>query len=208
MSNPRFSTVSALRSLFTVTALVAVALAHGQNINVTAANASNDAIYSVVFNNTGGGTTTVLNTDGGSLHRLTSLVVLTNPSTVQLDLLAADNQGGAIVRYPGDFHSGDQTFGTPIPEGGTGPANPDGLSVDPAGDLFVVNSKPGASSNPQLWELPNAPGGNFGTPVLLDSNYGSIEVRQETLVVLTAAPSAAPVVNPGDLLVLTSNPSR
>jgi len=194
-----------LRPLLAVTTLAAAAVAHGQNINVTAANASNDAIYSVVFNPPGG-SINVLNADGGSLHHLTSLIFRDNRTTFALDLLAADNQGGVIVSYPGDFQTGIKT-GTPItltgPQGG--PIYPDGLSVGPTGDLFVVNSKPGTASNPQLWVLPTDPHtpGNFLSPVPLDSTYSASVTLAETLVVLAPAPSSVtPVVNPGDLLVL------
>jgi len=197
-----------LRSLLTPVLLLAGATAHAQNINVTAANSSNDAIYSVSFAN-GGGSITVLNTDQGALHNLTSLAFLTNPATLQLDLLAADN-GGLIVRYPGDFHPGSPTRGSVVFSAGvTGPANPDGISVDPAGNLFVVNAKSGNASNPQLWVLPTNGIGGFGTPVLIDSNYGSGETLMDTLVVgasITPPGGAQPLLNPGDLLVLTSSP--
>jgi hypothetical protein len=210
MHNP-FSNSIARRSLFGLTVLVAVSLVHAQNITVTAANSSNDAIYDVFFNN-GGGTTTVLNTDQGSLHHLVSLVFFPNRSTFQLDLLAADNQGGLIVRYPGNFQPGTPTTGTVVfAAGGAGPTYPDGLSVDAAGNLFVVNSKPGNTSLAQLWVLPTDSAGGFGTPVLLDANFGANESLQETLVAgTTIIPPGAtqPVVNPGDLLVLTNNPSR
>lgn len=209
MGNHTFCTGRLRAPLAAVLFLAAVA-AHAQNINVTAANSSNDAIYSVAFSN-GSGSITILNTDGGSLHNLTSLVFLANPTTLQLDLLAADNSG-LLVRYPGDFHSGSPTTGTVFfSAGGQGPANPDGLSVDPAGDLFVVNSKPGNTSNPQLWVFQTDGMGGFLTPVSLDSNYGSGETLQDTLVVgasITPPGGAQPVLNPGDLLVLTSNPGQ
>lgn len=208
MRNPTFRN-SVSRSLLVLTALAATAV-HAQNITVTAANSSNDAIYNVFFNN-GGGSINVLNTDQGSLHHLVSLAFFPNRSTYQLDLLAADNQGGTIVRYPGDLQPGTPTTGTVVfAAGGTGPAYPDGLSVDAAGDLFVVNSKPGNTSLPQLWVLPTNGAGGFTTAVLLDANFGSSETLQETLVAGTTVipPGAAqPVVNPGDLLVLTSSPS-
>jgi hypothetical protein len=153
MRNSTVGNAIALRALFVLTTLMAT-LGHAQNLTVTAANSSNDAIYNVVFSN-GGGSITVLNTDGGSLHRLTSLVFFSNPASLQLDLLAADNQGGVIVRYPGDFGPGMPTRGTVVfTAGGAGPANPDGLALDAAGNLFAVNAKPGATSSPQLWVLP------------------------------------------------------
>ena len=213
--NNRFSRSIAPRSLIAVLSLVAATMGRAQNITVTAANASNDAVYNVVFNTSGGGTTTVLNTDGGALHNLVSLVFLPNPSTMQLDLLAADNQGGLIVRYPGDFGPGTPTTGTVVfsAAGGVGPANPDGLSVDGAGNLFIINSKPGTTSQPQLWVLPTLATGGFGSAVLIDAHFPASETLQETLIAGTAIippgapPGTPPVVNPGDLLVLTSNPS-
>jgi hypothetical protein len=200
-----------LRALSVALAFGAAATAHAQNVTVIAANASNDSIYSVVFNKSGGGTTTNLNTDQGTLHNLVSLAFYTNPATFQLDLLAADN-GGQIVRYPGDFGPGNPTSGIPVfTAGGSGPTNPDALSVDAAGNLFLVNSKPGTTSNPQLWVFPADGSGGFGSPVLIDSNYGSKLVLQETLVVattITPPGGAQPVLYPGDLLVLTSNPAQ
>lgn len=202
----------AFRSLLALVLLFSSAALYAQSVNVTAANSSNDAIYTVTFSN-GGGSIDILNTDAGSLHHLTSLVFLTNPSSFQLDLLAADNQGSIIVRYPGDFHTGSPTTGTVVFNGdsGTGPAYPDGLSVDGQGDLFVVNAKPGNASNPQLWVLPSNGAGGFVKPVEIDSNYGSSEVLDDTLVVgttITPPGGGQPVLNPGDLLVLSTNPSQ
>jgi len=198
-----------LRTLVALTSLVAAAAAHAQNITVTAANASNDAIYNVTFSNGGG--TAILNTDQGSLHNIVSLVFAPNLATFQLDLLAADNQGGLIVRYPGDFHPGSPTTGTVIfTAGGAGPAYPDGLSVDGAGDLYVLNASPGSASDPQLWVLPSNGTGGFASPVLIDANYAATESLADTLVASTTVVppgGTQPVVNPGDVLVVTSNPS-
>ena len=64
MRNSTVGNAIALRALFVLTTLMATALGHAQNLTVTAANSSNDAIYNVVFSN-GGGSITVLNTDQG-----------------------------------------------------------------------------------------------------------------------------------------------
>ena len=202
--------IRGLRTLVALTSLVAAAAAHAQNITVTAANASNDAIYDVTFGN-GGGSTTILNTDQGSLHHIVSLVFAPNAATFQLDLLAADNQGGLILRYPGDFHPGTPTTGTAIfTAGSSGPVYPDGLSVDGAGDLYVLNAPPGGAAPAQLWVLPANGTGGFAGPVLIDANYPATEALADTLVAsTTVVPPGGlqPVVYPGDLLVVTSNPS-
>jgi hypothetical protein len=161
------------------------------------------------------------------LHSIRSLVFITNPVNQQLDLLAADNAGGEIVRYCADFNTAATpaglTTGTVIFSQtlGVGPTNPDGLSVDSAGNLFVVNQGSGTSTHPQLWVFPApvnpAPGAcqnfAFQTPVLIDSaSYqpNPKETLEETLVAGTTVPlptgAAVAQINPGDLLVLTSNP--
>jgi len=68
MRNSTVGNAIALRALFALMTLMATALGYTQNLTVTAANSSNDAIYNVVFSN-GGGSTTVLNTDQASLLR-------------------------------------------------------------------------------------------------------------------------------------------
>jgi len=211
MINPTVRNSVFLRAVVVLLSLTAAAVTNAQNVTVTAANASNDAIYDVTFSG-GGGNITVLNTDEGSLHHIVSLAFVPNTATFALDLLAADNQGGTIVRYPGDFHPGDATTGTVVfSSSGPGPAYPDGLSVDSAGDLYVVNSSPGSASNPQLWVLPSNGTGGFASPQLIDAtSYVSTETLVDTLVATTTiVPPGGnqPVVYPGDLLVVTNNPS-
>jgi hypothetical protein len=210
------------RSFFLVGALAVAALAQAQNVYVDAANASSDAIGTVNFANPTG-TFTVQNTDGGSLHSIRSLVFITNPGNLQLDLLAADNAGGEIVRYCGNFNhdpnaSPPSNFSGVVVWNNTegGPASPDGLSVDSAGNLFLVNQGSGTSTTPQLWVLQQLSGCVSNPPaptsVLIDStSFSAKQTLEETLVATTTIPlpKGAPVaqINPGDLLVLTSNPA-
>jgi hypothetical protein len=214
----------AQRLLFLSAALLAAALAQAQNINVTAANASNDAIYTVNFNNQ---TTHIENTDQGSLHSLRSIVFTSNGNNDQVDLLAADNAGGLIVRYCGNFNP-DQiqnlqppanTFGDVVwnnTQGG--PTNPDGLSVDSAGNLFLVNQGSGTSTNPQVWVIQGletdcrAVPARTPTVTQIDSKFNAKQTLEETLIAksaiaLTGANAPVSQINAGDLLVLTSTPA-
>jgi len=214
MDTRAFSKARALRAICALAVLAAASGAYAQSLQVTAANASNDSIYNVTFNDQNGtGSITVLNNDGSRLHSLQSLTFVTNttPPFDQVDLLAADNQGGIIVRYVGDFQNGGSQTGTQVfPRTGVtgGPTNPDGLSVDGFGDVFVVNSSSGTSTAAQVWELafdPSDPTGLtlLNTTLIDGTSFGAKTTLEDTMV----ASGASAVVQPGDLLVLKSDPS-
>ena len=218
---------SARRALFAVTALLVAAVTHAQSIQVVDANSTNDRVFGVNFGKNGI-TTTLENTDSSTFGSIQALAFFVNPSTTALDLIVADNTGGKIAVYPGDFTNGAPTTSTVIWRASQGgPAAPNGLSVDLAGDLFVVNTSGGA---PQLWVFPAATGSpascptgltplsaypalcgsSAGSPVLLDSNFAAGQVLVDTAIV-PAAPSpptgSSNLANTGDLLVVTSNPA-
>lgn len=95
-----------MRPAFMLTALAAATGVLGQasnagvNLNVMAVNSSNGKIYSVTFTPPSG-STTVGNTDGSNYQLPVALAFVTNATTYQLDLLVADQQRGALYRYPG-----------------------------------------------------------------------------------------------------------
>lgn len=187
-----------------VMALLAIATAHAQELRVTAANAANSQIYDVTFVGTGG-YTTVLNTDQNLYSGITSLAFIPNAKTGTVDLLAADTLQGEIVQYSNASGAATVIWSTAM---GPGPQYPDGLSVDPQGDLFVVSSGSGASKPEQLWVLPHDPsvplGAGFLAPRLVDDNFDGVPVQtlDDTLIAGTASPAAGA----GDLLVAASDP--
>ena len=192
-------------SIATTIALFALlGIAHAQSLRVTAANASNDQIYDVTFVGTGGYVTD-LNTDQNLFNSFRSLVFTPNASTGTVDLLIADTLKGEIVRYPGGSSTGTVIWST---SQGPGPQFPDGLSVDPSGDLFVISTGSGTSKPQQLWVFPQDPsmplGAGFLAPQLVDDNFGGIGVQSlnETLVAKTTNAAASS----GDLLLLASDP--
>ena len=203
------------RALFVVAGLLGIAAAQAQNINVAGANSTNDRVYSLTFGGKHGVGTTVQNTDWSSFGSIQSLAFIENPATSALDLLVADNTGGKISVYPGDFTNGPprapstSTVVWTASQGG--PAAPNGLSVDLAGDLYVVNTSAG---KPQLWVFPAAgtggcaPLASYGAlcaPVLVDNAFSAGQVLVETTIVPPVPSGGA--ANTGDLLLLTSNPA-
>lgn len=183
-----------------------VADVSAQELRVTAANSSDDAVYDVFFAGSGG-SVSKLNTDQKQRDSIRSIVFVPNESSGQIDLIAADTEAGEIVRYAGAKGAAKVIFSAKY---GKGPACPEGLSVDAAGNLFVVSSSSHYSKSAEVWVLPRDPalpaGAGFKSPLLIDRSFGGISVRslEETLV----APATIGLVNAGDLLVLSSNPAK
>jgi hypothetical protein len=171
-------------------------------------------------------TTTQLNSvaDAKNHSRFDALVWVSNPYCKTLDLIVADAAKGQIVRYPGPttqtLSSCYTTTGAPTvnptaqsiftwvkPKPGQpspGPAQPNALSVDTYGNLFVVSSSGAFDSKPSVWVLPfNAANGTYGSPVLIDNRFGGVLTLAlaETLI----APTKTPLWNAGDLLVLVGD---
>jgi hypothetical protein len=206
-----------VRLVLTLAAVLTVPPVLAQTLRVTAANSSApDAVYDVLFNPT---ETTLLNADGNSFQRFHSLVFVPNAATGGVDLVVADTTGGVIVRYFGP--TGTPTVSSTVvwraASNIPGPRQPDGLSADAAGNLYVVTST-SSSGKPQLWVLPATPitpGAPTGylAPVLLDGwfNRNEVDALVETIVVRDPTTTAARMalknagIGVGDLLVLVSD---
>ena len=205
-----------VRIALALTALCAAAHVSAQpTLRVTAANSSSpNAVYDVLFG--AAPQTTLLNADGISFKSFHSLVLVPNSASGGVDAIVADITGGTIVRYFGP--TGTPTVSSTVvwskASNISGPQQPDGLSVDAAGNLYAITST-GGPNGPQVWVLPATPittasPTGFGTPILLDQQFNGDEVDSlvETVVVPTAATPAAQTaytnagINAGDLLVL------
>jgi len=206
-----------LRCALTLTAVFAAAGGYAQSLRVTAANSSSpNAVYDVLFS---AAQTTLLNGDGSAFKSFHSLVFVPNTASGGADLLVADTTGGSIVRYFGP--TGTPPVSSTLVWSSTsaipGPLQPDGLSVDAKGNLYVVATG-NNGAKPQLWVLPAVPitpstPTGYRAPVLLDQFFNGNEVDSlvETLVVPEPATAAAQMaltnagIGVGDLLVLVAD---
>jgi len=191
------------RGALALAAVLLAAAAPAETLRVTAANSVGNLIYDVT-SFVPPGAISPLNTDGASRGSFSSLVLVPNLKTGTVDVLAADVLKGQVIRYtPALGATAASTTVVFTRAGcGTGPANPDGLSVDSAGNLYMVSAQ-----SPQLWVLPASSSSSTGyasVPLLIQGTFpgGAGVVRlQETAV----ASSTAAAWSPGDLLLLVGN---
>jgi len=199
---------SRINSLLVCTSLATGLAATGvqaDELHVTAANASTNALYELSFGPTPplGATAlaaTPIPPKGGSSVR--SLIYVANEQSGRVDLLAADTTGGKIVRYAAAAGPALPVWAWPV----AGPRGTDGLSVDSQGNLYAISSDPARN---ELWVLRRdpalPPGAGFLPPLLVDnSNFSTTSKMRllETVVVRTAIPGGP---GTGDLLVLVND---
>jgi hypothetical protein len=192
------------RAVFALGALLVAATADAEFVRVTAANSVGNSVYDVTSFTPppGPGTISPLNTDGASHGSFSSLVQVANLITDTVDVLVADAGKGQIIRYTPAVGATPASETVEWSHTNTGPANPDGLSLDAAGNLYLVQQ-----NKPSVWVLPVSTTSSTGyaaSPLLIDSNgYSSFgdQYLRETAVATTAGPAW----NAGDLLVLGSS---
>jgi hypothetical protein len=213
------------------------ASANADQLLVTGANANGNSVYDLNITPTVPPTplapvianaTTPINSDGKKQGSFDALVWAPNAYCKSLDLIVADVADHQIVRYQGASTVSGCYIPTAKPPPtvsptaqvifkwtklGSGPAQPNGVSVDANGNLFVVSSSGPLDPKPSVWVVPfnqtakqncsNQPAGAYCAPVLIDNKFGGVLTLalSETLV----AGTATPLWNAGDLLVLVGD---
>ncbi len=189
-------------------AMFAFSTAQAELLRVTAANSVGNLVYDVSFA-PAPGSISPLNSDGASHGSFSAVVQVENPKTLTIDVLAADQSAGQILRYT------PVAGATPVPAAlvwrynGAGPAHPEGLSVDGAGNLYILTSKLNDSTTSAVYVLRSNAASATGydpAPLLIDASFGGangVLVLRDTAV----ATSATTAWSVGDLLVLVGNDS-
>lgn len=209
-SAARCRAAAALLAGFTIVA------ASAQNAKVYVANSSNSRILSVQFDPPA---TTLVNADANRLTQVRDIAIR-DDGLDGLNLIAADRNGGQVVFYANAAGAGQVICDCTA----AGPERPDGLSLDLAGNLFVMNSGQGSSGGVSqvwaIWRDPSCgqpggadcrPGGYRGAPGLIDHDVqvattigGSPALlRAESLPESLVVTSNTGVLTAGDVLVLT-----
>ena len=189
------------RGALALAAVLLATAAPAETLRVTAANSVGNLVYDVT-SFVPPGTISPLNTDGASHGSFSSVVLTPNLTTGTVDVLVADFTKGQIIRYTPALGATAASTTLVWSYNGSGPINPDGLSQDAAGNLYIVSSKP-----PQIWVLPASSTSSTGfasAPLLIQGTFagGSGVVQlQETAVAATAGPAWGA----GDVLLLVGN---
>jgi hypothetical protein len=197
-------TVRAAGCLF---AVLAFSTAKAELLRVTAANSNGNLVYDVSFA-PAPGSTTPLNADGAKHGSFSAMVQLENTKTFTVDLLLADSKLGQIVRYATPVAGAAPAPSTLVWKyAGSGPMHPDGLSLDSAGNLYILSSKVGDSSRSAVYVLranASSATGYDPAPLLIDSSCG-YPSSLPALIDSTVATTTTAAWNIGDLLVLVGS---
>lgn len=193
--------------------LVFASSANAQNARVYVANATDARVLQVQFEPPG--TDSVID-DFGLLTEVRDLAIR-DDGLDGSHLIVCDAAGGRIAFFANSSGAGQLIFDV---QALAGPQHPDGISLDPAGDIFVLSS--GVESDRQVWAIkrdPSCPGGpqcvpgGYRTPLgLIDPNvqiHTQIDSEPTTLETVSISESqvvltTSGILQAGDLLVLTN----
>ena len=191
-----------------------------QDARVYSANSSNGRIQRLEFDPP---SATTVNSDEN--QRVTLRAIAIREDGVDgAQLIACDTQAGEVVFYAGAAGVGV----TIVSAAGGGPTHPDGVSLDPDGNLALVTSGPGNAQGKtaQVWVVlrdlgdsgssgnPAFPGGYRAPLGLLDSEVmattkiGGVDtsLTMHALEETARVRATAGLLEAGDLLVVASDP--
>src|SRR5262245_6166249 len=201
-----------------VALIAATGVASAQHARVYVANSSNSRILLVQFDPP---STTVVIDDANRLTQVRDIAIR-DDGLAGVNLIVADRNGGKVVFYPDASSTGQVIFDSHLVRG---PARPDGLSVELAGNLFVMSSGQGSSGGAsEVWTVKRDAGcpdpsraecvsGGYRTPLgLIDAQVqistqigGAPAVTDATdLPESLVCTTTAGIFHAGDLLVLTN----
>ncbi len=188
-----------------------------QSAKVYVANSANSRVLQVQFDPA---SAIVVIDDANLLTQVRDIAIRDNGLNGS-SLIVCDRNGGRIAFYQNASGTGQLIYHANTM---AGPERPDGMSLDLAGNIFVMNSGQGSSGGvSQVWAIKRDPGcptpggpqclpGGYRAPLgLIDPNvrvltqFGGVPtlVQAELLPESMVARSTAGVLQAGDLLVLT-----
>lgn len=186
-----------------------------QNARVFVANSANSRVLQVQFDPV---STIVVNDDANLLTQIRDIAIRED-GIEGLGLIVSDRNGGKIAFYESGSGTGQFIYSTSVM---AGPQRPDGLSLDLAGNLFVMNSGQGSSAGASaVWVImrdlgcpggPDCLPGGYRAPLgLIDpgvriaTEFSGVQTILDALLLPESmvAPSTAGLLQAGDLLVLT-----